>query len=325
MIYYCSFLAYVFIIYIISRQLKCKRRLFFLVTCIGVVLIQGCRSFSIGTDLAAYIPAYSKIGEQDFFNMTYQNFEPGYVLLNKFLYRMGIEERGFLIVVAAAIQIPIFYTIYRYSENMLMSILWYFAFGNFFVTFSALRQGIAMALCFAAYRFIRRKKAIAYCLLILFAAMFHKSALLCLVLYPAYFIRLKRKNFLGILIFFGVFYIVRTPIFIYMSKLYYGESRAITQTGAYTMFIIYILIYVISFYKKKEDVDYIGLRNILLILVMIYSFASMHSYVARIGFPLSLYTSLFVPRVVNNFSIQPKKIYYLAVNSVLVLSYIYLL
>ncbi|MCC8154262.1 MAG: EpsG family protein, partial [Tannerellaceae bacterium] len=169
-------------------------------------MFQGFRSTSVGTDLISYIPDYSAIGRQGFTQLSYMNYEVGYVLLNKILYVLGLDERGFLIAIAVIIQVPIFYTLYSYSESPIISILWYFTFGNFIMTFSGLRQGIAIAICFVAYIFIRKKKIVFFVLTVLLAATFHSSALFCMLLYPMYQIKMNQRNFtISIFIFIGMY------------------------------------------------------------------------------------------------------------------------
>ena len=310
MIYYLGLVGVISLFRLISLKYESKKSLrnFYIFSAIVVILFQGLRSFSVGTDLSAYIPAFSAIGENVSFsagNFSYKNFEIGYIFLNKVLYMIRVNERLFLCIIAAIIQIPIFITIYKNSDSPLLSVLVYFAFGNFFMTFSGLRQSISMSLCFAAYTFIKDRKFIKFILIIVFASLFHKSSLICLILYPLYHIKITRKYMplllLGIV---GVF-LLRNQIFTLLSKIYYGEAKEISNTGAYTMFGMYLLLLIISFVNKEPDKDYIGLRNILIMLVCIYALASVHDYVTRIGYPLSLYLSVFVPRILKN--LKPDK------------------
>lgn len=313
MAYYTGLLAFIGILYMCTGNAINKRRgriMFFALTCTAVILFQGFRSFTVGTDLASYIPSYFSIGRLRSGKLNYLNYEAGYVLLNKLLYQLGFDERGFLIAVAGIVQIPIFYTIYRYSKRAMIPILWYFAFGNFIMTFSGLRQSIAMSLCFAAYRFIKEKHMIHYFVAILLAACFHKSALFCLALYPIYYIKLDKKNLFGAIIVFCIVFTMRNQIFTYFSTLYYGEAKATTTTGAYTMFAAYLLFFILSFYNRSPDADYMGLRNILFVLTLIYSFAPLHDYVARIGYPLTLYVGLLLPQVIDGFHIKPQGVYH---------------
>ena len=313
MIYYIALLIYILLLAFFTSYCKNKRRgrkVFFFFVCVGVILFQGFRSFSVGTDLASYLPAYTEIGFLGNKDFHYLNYEIGYVFLNKILFQIGVSERLFLIVLAAMIQIPIFQTIYRYSDFPLLSILWYFAFGNFIMTFSGLRQSIAMSICFFAYHYIKEKKFFRFCFAIVVASLFHLSALFCLILYPLYYLKLDKKKFIGMLGSLLIIFLFRKPIFSLMSQLYYGEAKEMTATGAYTMFAVYLLIFILSFLgNTKEDLDFIGLRNILLVLAMIYSFASLHDYVTRIGYPLTLYMTLFVPKLVNRFRVVPKSVY----------------
>lgn len=311
MIYYLGLIGVICLIRIISLQYPSKNSLknFYIFSAILVILFQGLRSFSVGTDLASYIPAYSVIGEKDLFtdwDLSYMNFEPGYVLLNKILYSMGVSERLFLIIVDAIIQIPIFVTLYKNAESPLLSVLVYFAFGNFLMTFSGLRQAIAMSFCFAAYPLIKNKKFIRFIALILFSSLFHKSALICLILYPLYYIKLQKKHIPLLIVGIGGVFIFRRQIFALLGRLYYGESMETSNTGAYTMFLMYLVLYCVSFINKSPDQDYIGLRNILLLLVCIYALASVHDYVTRIGYPLSLYLSLFVPKIIKSIPMTKK-------------------
>lgn len=329
MIYYAGLLLFLFTIYIFTGQMENTekaRKIFLLVSCLGVILFQGFRSFNVGTDLASYIPAYSRIGATGMENLEYLNYELGYVALNKILYMIGLEERGFLIVISLIIQIPIFFTIYRYSELPMISVLWYFAFGNFLTTFSALRQSIAMSLCFIAYYFIKKRKLVCYSVSILFASLLHVSALFCIVLYPLYYMKLDKRKIFVALGLIGLVLFFRGQIFSLVSALYYGESKSTTATGAYTMFIIYLFLFAVAFLRsKKEDEDYIGLRNILLLLTIIYSFASLHDYVIRIGYPLSLYMTIFIPKLINNFDVVPKRLYHLGCYIVLIVIFFYFL
>ncbi len=320
--YHIALLLYIFAIYIGTGQMcntQKARKLFFTFTCLGVILFQGFRSFTVGTDLAGYVPSFAAIGKLDLSSgLAYLNYEPGYVLLNKLLYLMGLDRRGFLIAVAVIVQIPIFLTLYRYSEMPLMSVMWYFAFGNFIMTFSGLRQSIAMALCFAAYHFIRKRKPVRYIVLVVFASLFHTSALFCLILYPLYFIKLNRRRILLAIGALAVVYVFRNQIFAFLSSIYYGEAVATRATGSYTMFITYVIMLLLAYFRSDDrDADFLGLRNVLLVLCMVFTFATLHDYATRIAYPLTLYMGIFIPKLVRNFDFVPKWLYHMICYAVL--------
>lgn len=312
MIYYTGLLLYIFIIYFFTLSIKNKKKgkkIFFVLVCLGVILFQGFRDFSVGTDLVGYIPSYLRIGNMDISSLKYQNYEKGYIIFNKVIFLLGYDERQFLIIIAAVIQIPIFFTIYKYSEHYLMSILWYFAFGNFIMTFSGLRQAIAMSIVFSGYYFIKNKRKYKFIILIFLASLFHKSALFCLLLYPIYYMQINRKKIFLIFSFLFGLFLFKNKIFILVSKVYYDESKQIIETGAYTMLIIYFLIYIYSLILDKREKEFRGLRNILLLLVIIYIFAPISNTITRVGFPLTLYITIFVPKLLNSIKVKPYFIY----------------
>jgi transmembrane protein EpsG len=328
MLYYTGLLVFVFATYGVTNLIKNKetaKKIFFFAVCVAVVLFQGFRSFNVGTDLVGYLPAFSEIGTMRHFKLKYMNYEAGYIVLNRVLYMLGFNERQFLIAISAIVQVPIFYTISKYSEKPLISVLWYFSFGNFVMTFSGLRQSIAMALCFLAYFFIKQKKLIPFILLIIFASLFHSSALFCLLLYPAYFIKITKKSVILALGTYAVVFIMRSKLFAVLSKLYYEKGVEEQRNNAFTMLVVYLLLFVVSFLGNYEDEDFIGLRNILFLTAVIYSFAPMHNFVTRIAFPLTLYMTIYIPKFINSFIVRPKWLYHLLCCGVLTGSFYYII
>lgn len=307
-LYYFGLIFSIIAVRMISLQFKEKNRaIFFIASALIVILFQGLRSFSVGTDIVRYIPGFLSIGKDVplSLNAEYANFEIGYILLNKIIYLLGIRERGFLIIMAIIIQAPIFYTMYKYSESPLLSVFAYFAFGNFIMTFSGLRQSIAMAICFIAYICVKKKKPILFYILIFVAYLFHKSAIACVLIYPIYHIKIKKSFFPVVACLIVFCFLFKNQIFELLSKVYYGDEISTTETGAYTMFIMFLLLYAVAFFLQNDaDFEYYGLMNILLLIVLIYTLASVHDYVTRMAFPLSLYLSLFIPKVANNVKVN---------------------
>lgn len=313
MIYYSSLILSIFILYFITSNLQNTtkaRKIFFIFTCTFVILFQGYRSFTVGTDLASYIPSYSVIGTQinSFSNLSFLNYESGYVVYNKLLYTLGFDERSFLIITAMFIQIPIFYTMYKYSKKPLLSIFVYFAFSNFIMTFSGLRQSIAMSLCFYSYKFIKEKKILFYMVAIIIATLFHLSAIICLLLYPLYYIKLDTKKIIFVIVIIVGCLIFNNQIIQLANQIYYGEGREIATTNAYTMLILYCILLIISYLINSNDYDYIGLRNILTCLCIIYTIAPVSNTFTRLGYPLSLYLTIFIPEIVLKINIKPNNL-----------------
>lgn len=313
MIYFCLLILAILIFRLISLKFKKNGEIFFFVlSAICVVAFQGLRSYFVGTDTQVYINSFIEIGKhislKSGLGITYQNFEIGFIVFNKILFMLHVNERLFLIIVSAIVQLPIFYTIYKYSDSPLLSVLTYFSLGNFFVTFSALRQSISMALCFYGYHFIKKKKILLYVITVLLAALFHKSALFCLILYPLYRCKVPMDcNLVFTSIIIVLCFVFRRQIFSVFSLIYYSDV-AMRETGSYMMFAAFFILYLISYiFANERNADFVGLRQILFLITLIYVFASVHDYVTRVSFPMSLYLTIFIPKVVNYACTQFKR------------------
>ncbi|WP_288875355.1 EpsG family protein [uncultured Fusobacterium sp.] len=328
MIYYTWLILFVFIIYFFVHIVKnriSRGKIFFLIITLIVILFQGFRDFTVGIDILGYLEGYLSIGHSSISNLHYQNYEVGYVVLNKLLFILGINKRGFLIILAAIIQIPIFYTFYKYSENYLLSIFWYFSFGNFLMTFSGLRQSIVMALCFFAYRFIKNKNLYKFICIIIFASLFHKSAMFCLLLYPLYYLNIDKRKIIIIFAVLLSLFLMKEKFLIIAGKLYKGRIVPIEHTGAYTMFIFYLVLYLYSLMFQSRDKDYRGLRNILFLLLLTFIFAPIHWTFTRISYPLTLYMCLFIPKLLKTMDKKYQLVYKVAILTFEILSFYYLL
>lgn len=314
MIYYIGLISVILFLYCLSKLYSNRinqKKFFLLFSCLSVIIFQGLRDFSVGVDLQVYIPAFNNIGKSvslTFKSLVYNNFEPGYIVYNKIVYLLGFDERAFLFITVIIIQVPIFYTIYKYSEKELISVLTYFAIANFIMTFSGLRQAMAMSMCFFAYKYILDKKFVHYIVIIVIAALFHTSALLCLILYPLYYFKIDAKRvFIAIGIIF-TFVFFKTYIIKFAGLLYYGKAIEFEETNAYLMFIFYFIIYIVSYLYKGDDCDYLGLRNILFLIILIYTLAPLSNTITRAAYPLILYMTLFIPKILTIFKVKPSNV-----------------
>lgn len=115
-----------------------------------------------------------------------KDIEIGFVLLLKFF--CGITNQWWFVfgVIAFIIGFFFFKGIWENSDNLLLSVLLFFVTGVYFDSFNGLRQFIATAIIFYAFKHIIKgefKKYLCWCLI---ASAFHYSAV---IMIPVYFIR----------------------------------------------------------------------------------------------------------------------------------------
>ncbi len=106
-------------------------------------------------------------------------------------------------------QLP--WQVFFYATSFLTILFFYLGFKNFnskhlglcmllvmLIIFpqalGGVRQGVAMSLCFYAFSFIPQKRKIAFAVTILFAALFHYSSLVMLLMYPLHYFMVSKPE-----------------------------------------------------------------------------------------------------------------------------------
>lgn len=144
------------------------------------------RASNIGNDTLNYINAFEQInasGISSQFRMEY-----GFQLLCLFIGLFTKNAQVFLVVCASICYIGVGVYIFRYSKNIIASVILLFAF-CFSIFTNILRQDIAMVICLYAYQFIKEKKNMWAVLLILLAMTFHITAAICFLIFILKYLR----------------------------------------------------------------------------------------------------------------------------------------
>lgn len=217
-------------------------------------LLQGLRAESIGMDTAKYIDYYeylrdSRITVIDLFTNPPFNFEIGYMLLMYFCGMAGVSAQAFIFVISLIINALLGWFIYKNSRDFIMS-FWIFIGIEFFsLSFTMLRQMIAILLVANSFQFMKERKIKQYLLMILIAASFHKTAFVFLPAYLLNFMypivrKLKSRlstfyvyKIVGILFSYFLVLFVFPKIIIFVLNLFYGYY-IFTASSLGTLFFI---------------------------------------------------------------------------------------
>lgn len=268
-----------------------------------IIMMQGLRHQSIGVDTSSYIIGYNLSKNVNVFEgEKLFNYESGYILLNHILNKLGVSEQAFLIIISIIIIVPISIILIKKSKMPALSILLYMAFGFFTMTFSGLRQSIAMGILFFSYMYIQDRKLIQFLICLLLACTFHKSAIGFIIAYPLYNVNLKSRDYIFFVIpIFLIAFILRSEIFEYLAFLFKGESVASEVTGAYGLFLFMILTLILSYlFYRKENKDVNAYRNYILVAIFIQMLASCSNVVGRMGYYYWIFITLLVPEILKN-------------------------
>ena len=136
------------------------------------------RSSAIGNDTENYLKMFNIFSaglSKEF------RFEVGYQLLNYFISLFTHDHHVFLIAMATIMYGLLGLYIFKFSKNPAVSLcLFYSCFFSFYT--SILRQGMAMLVVLYGFQFLKNGKKIPAALLFLFATLFHRTAIVSILL-----------------------------------------------------------------------------------------------------------------------------------------------
>lgn len=282
---------------------KNRRNQYFVIIATGLlVLIIGLRSEEMGVDLVSYLPSFTRLNnfswEQLFSLDSYLNYEKGYIFFNKTIGSISTDYNFFLFVCAAVSIIPIGIFVYKNSTNVLLSFLVNLSLPTFLVTFSALRQAIAIGITVLAFEFIKRRKPLWFIVTTLLAACFHSSAAIFLIAYPLYYIKTGKNGGWISAIALPIIYMLRFPMFEVLSKIF-KKNAAVDNNGALMLFVVFSIVYIfcLFFGDRKNNERTNGLSNIFWAACAIQALGGVYSIVIRVGYYFMLYLVLLLPEV----------------------------
>lgn len=242
---------------------------------IPMLIISSLRRYDVGTDLLnVYIGGFERVNS----GINTDNFEIGFKTLLQVLGKIS-QSPQFLVFVTSFLFI--FFTwkaIYDESVNIVFSFSILFASRYYFISLNVIRQYIGMAIVLYAIQFITKHQYIQFILLILLAASFHRSLILCLVLLVFDYFKLNKKSrLIGFSIVMLIIVLLQNTAVISniisniansfdKYSMYLGPTAV---SGAYfasfrfqliqIMFNVIILIIMLGAYKKLKDNTYYNL------------------------------------------------------------------
>ena len=289
----------------IQRQNPALPVFFFL-----LFLMLACRSEVIGTDTQAYHHIFDVYGQQPIKYFDLWRSESLFRLLNWTVSRFTDNFQVLLAVVAALSLLPMAMLYCEDRRRSVIKITLFVGMATFVVLFSGIRQMLAVSLGVVAYRCVRKKKWILFLLVFFIAVGFHHSAFMILPMYPLYHLRLKKNHLWFVIPIILAVFVFNSQIFGVLNTLLerYDESYEAVQassTGAYMSLILFAAFAAFSYIVADEtqmDEELYGLRNFLLLTVVLQCFAPLHTLAMRMNY----YYIVFVPITVAKFVDIPR-------------------
>lgn len=278
-----------------------------------ITAMVALRHPSMGIDLgynlsSGYLDSFDFFAKsswkQVFQNINYLNYEPGYILFNKLVSIVWENQQFFLAVCAIISIIPIGYIISQRSESPLMSFLIYLAFPIFFVSFSGLRQAIAIGICYSTFNYIQNKKIKKFIIVVLLASFFHSTALLFLLAYPIYHIRLNKKSRLYSVLAIPIMFFIQRPLFRLVLRVLSKNDYYIDNNGSYVLLLFFVVVFLFCSVVSGDDAECNGYLNLFYVCCLLQTFGFISSVATRTAYYFMVVLVLLLPKAIN--CIEPK-------------------
>lgn len=303
-----------------NAELKISKILFLVLAFTQCAVISIMRS-NIGTDYVMYFNGFKEMAQSGFSNMKHEDWEIGYILLNKII---GIftDRAAVLFAVTTIISLAgPFYLILRYSKNYFMSVFLFLNTYLFYLTMNYIRQGIAMSIMCFAYGFMKNcdlgngkklwkdKNMWLFLLLVAVAATFHLPVVYMIPVFFISFIKLNWKTLpiyaVGLIVYFATSDFILDKLLSHFHQ-EYADSRFINNGIAFYYAIIPLIICVamiaLAFFLKFKLSRSL---NLLLHLTLMMGFwqivMTKHALFERFSYYTMIYLIIAVPEAIYAF------------------------
>lgn len=292
-----------------------------------LLLLLVLRSEAVGRDLTNYEFMFRYYSGMSWSNLFHVHTEIGYVLMNKIVGLITHDFRWILVINAVLSLVPVAVLYSIEIENAALTIALFVTSSNFILLFSGLRQSIAISLGMIAFLFVRKHNIPLFVLFAVLAFLFHRSAFMLVFMYPIYNLKYKKVWLLWLIPLTGLIMIFNKQIFSlllnFISDIYQGTM---TSTGAYMMLILVVLFTVVALVIPDEqlmDPDTRGMRNYLILAVLVQVFASLNPMAMRMNYYYLIFVPLVIPRVLSRTSVRFRQIALLVKYILLIFFFIY--
>lgn len=256
-------------------------------------LLVGLRGKGVGVDTQTYYEHYYIFGRWgcDF-------VEFGFDWLNRFFYSLGWGANSLFLAMAGISCFFFYLSLERFKGRYYTVAAFFIYLFTFTFLVNGMRQGVAVAVFMYAYKFIEERKWYWYILCILFASLFHASALLLLPIYLLRDYSLNNKIYvlLYVFSFIGLFFDLSSylPQIGLGNRDYSGYAENVKISEASSLgFVITTLLNVIILYLTLTNKLYKKLPLLVNLVFMAFCLKNLGYNIPVIG-RITIYFSWFV-------------------------------
>lgn len=269
-----------------------------------LTILVAFRHESVGNDTRNYINIFNQYSDMSWGELGKESWEFGFSFFNKLISKFSKEPHIYFALTAITTCALIYYTYRRLCIDSSLTVVLFCTMSTFVMMFSGIRQMLAVGIGFIAYEFTRNKKLIQFIFIVFLAITFHTSAFMLAFMYPIYHARITSKWLYAVVPGLIITFVFNKQLFselAYIVERYTKYDGSITETGAYTMLILFTIFAMFAFIIPDEDrldKETIGLRNFLLFSIVIQMFAPLHMLAMRMNYYYIIFIPLLIPKII---------------------------
>ena len=218
---YLCLLLYILIISVLFTKYKesnTKKKLFLFMGFLPIILISSMRSNTVGVDTYQFTNAFLKIRHMAPSQFYILRYEYGFTFFCWIIGKFFSNYEGLLIITSIFINMSVINFIYKNSKDIYLSTILYIICNFYFSYMNIMRQAIAIAIILLAYEKLKSNNKLLFIIYVLFASLFHSSAILALLYLPFYGKKISKKSISLIIISAMLAFVFGKNIFEFISK-----------------------------------------------------------------------------------------------------------
>lgn len=278
--------------------------------------------------MGSYLLIFRTISTLSFRNIWSYNLEKGFVLVNKVVSLITLNERFFIIIFSFIAIYLIKKFIEKNSKKLWLSYFLFVTLGYYFMIFSIIRQFIAIGILLLSLESIKERNLKKFLIYYIIGVSFHWTALVFILLYIVYPIKINIKYL--VIINFGIIinFIFLDKIIIFLLNLlpkyeYMYKDIIIKGEGLKLLLLLYIIFFLGVLLKKlniREEKEKIYF-HMMALAVYLQSLSYGFSLFTRVVNYFSIIMIIFIPNLIVNQ--KDKSIKILSIISVIILTMYY--
>lgn len=243
-----------------------KSYLFFM---FSIILLVAClRDTTVGTDLkyyySKYYPQFAYVSWDSLQSVTISgDWEWGFCAFCKLLCAISTDVRLFIAATSVVSIIPYAIFIEKNSKDVVFSTALYLGYHMFSMNLSGIRQAMAVGIILCGIEFLKQKKTLKFCIVVILAMLFHTSASICFALVLCNWVQFKKNTMywfaaviLGLPLIYRVIFerVLNISFFSSVYGLYSNNAHADGYVTIHTlgMFAIMLFILIIGFWGYED-------------------------------------------------------------------------